>query len=173
MDLVFGEEVAGLPNRVVGQGKSLGQRRKRMRTTKTQKRFGEPVVLDFYRGERKNSLQAHKAHYLQWDRFRGRGKEKWQSALPHEGSYATGVASWAPHPEKESTWKSKFFLLSRRSASRYRALLEHVYHKQRSDLQVGCLNFPHWFRSVEEGHQLYPPNSSIGLIPGGALWLSR
>jgi excisionase family DNA binding protein len=63
MDLVFGEEVAGLPNRVVGQGKSLGQRRKRMRTTKTQKRFGEPVVLDFYRGERKDSLQAHKALY--------------------------------------------------------------------------------------------------------------
>jgi hypothetical protein len=52
----------------------------------------------------------------------------------------------------ESTWKSKFFLLSRRSASRYRALLEHVYHKQRRKLQVGCLNFPHWFRSMEEGH---------------------
>jgi excisionase family DNA binding protein len=34
-----------------------------MRTTKTQKRFGEPVVLDFYRGERKDSLQAHNALY--------------------------------------------------------------------------------------------------------------
>jgi excisionase family DNA binding protein len=49
---------------VVGQGEvSLGERKKRMRTMKTQKRFGEPVVLDFFRGERKTSLQAPKALY--------------------------------------------------------------------------------------------------------------